>query len=73
MGHSYNTISNKEYLKRIKIVMPIFEEGKQTKHDVKEMFFLYNDRLTPRKTKMSCGKCVGYVKMRMLQYYKEIC
>jgi len=53
--------------------MPIFEEGKQTKHDVKEMFFLYNDRLTPRKTKMSCGKCVGYVKMRMLQYYKEIC
>lgn len=72
MGHQRNTIPDTEYLERLKPLIPIFEVRADTKENRVELFFLYNDRLTPRKTNMSCGKCQRYVIDRMIQYFKEL-
>ena len=72
MGHVRNTIPNPEYYLRLSKIIPIFEVRTDTKEDLKELYFLYNDRLTPRKTDLHCGKCVRYVINRMFIYYKEL-
>lgn len=72
MGHIRNTIPDQEYKERLSKLIPIFESRSDTKQDRIELFFLYNDRLTPRKTDRNCGKCVRYVIDRMLQYHKDI-
>ena len=69
MGHLRNTISDEEFNFRLSNIMPIFERREHNKEHIKEMFFLYNDRLTPRKTIMTCGKCVRYVYERLKQVY----
>lgn len=72
MGHQYNTIPSEEYLTRLNAVLPIFERGIQGKAEVTELFFLYNDRLTPRKQDKHCGKCVRYIINRMTEYAKQL-
>ncbi len=49
--------------------MPKIEAGIHGKEEVKEAFILYNDKLTPRKTDMNCGKCVRYVIERLKLIY----
>lgn len=37
--------------------------------DTKEMFLLYNERLKPRETNMSCGGCRQRVYDKLKKYY----
>jgi hypothetical protein len=44
----------------------------QSKQQLEELYFLYNDRLLPRETKSTCGSCVSRVFKRMVNYYNEL-
>ena len=73
MGHNRNTIPHNEYMDRMNALMPILiEKGSRNKQDVTELFFLYNDRLTPRENKPECGGCRKRVFERMKRYYSEL-
>lgn len=74
MGHERNTIPNDQYIERLNALMPkLLQQRKgDNKEEIKELFFLYNDRLTPRETKTECGGCRSRVFKRMEAYYKEL-
>ena len=72
MGFRQNTLTNEEYLIRLKALIPILETGHQTKDHITEMFFLYNDRLSPRSTKSGCGRCRARVHDRLKTYLNEL-
>jgi hypothetical protein len=72
MGHLRNTLNNEEYLNRLSKIMPILEARTHGKEEMRELFFLYNDRLTPRETKTSCGACNKRVYNRMVRYFNQL-
>ena len=52
--------------------MPILDARTHGKAEMKELYFLYNDRLTPRETKTSCPACNKRVYNRMTEYFKQL-
>lgn len=73
MGHLRNTIQHAEYIQRMDSLMPrLIEKGAESRADVTELFFLYNDRLTPRENKPECAGCRKRVFERMKRYYNEL-
>lgn len=72
MGFQRNTIPDEEYKQRLSNLMPRLSTRTHSKEDIIEMFFLYNDRLTPRETGINCGGCRNRVFKRIQQYYNEI-
>lgn len=72
MGFNQHTLSNEEYLTRLKTLMPILNARQQGKEHIQEMFFLYNDRLLPREQRSGCGQCVRRVYDRITKYYNEL-
>lgn len=73
MGFERNTLTDEQYKQRLNALMPeLIKTHNPNKEQAKELFFLYNDRLTPRETKIDCGGCRSRVFKRMLTYYNEI-
>ncbi len=72
MAFERNTLTNEEYLNRIKALMPVLHSRQQGKIHIDEMFFLYNDRLQPRENRKECGQCVRRVYDRITKYYNEL-
>lgn len=72
MGFQRNTIPDAEYRERLNKLMPKLANRNPNKEDAEELFFLYNDRLTPRETGINCGGCRNRVFKRMEKYYNEI-
>jgi hypothetical protein len=74
MGLQRNTIPNEEYIRRMDELMPKLIQKRKcdTREEMKELFFLYNDRLTPRENKPECGGCRARVFKRMEAYYKTL-
>ena len=66
MGHKRNTISDSEHKQRS---LKLIEAKPQNWNDIIELFFLYNDRMEPRKPVSNCGACKAYVWDRLKQYY----
>ena len=66
MGFQRNTIDDTEHKERS---LALIEKGIKSRGDMLEMFFLYNDRLTPRENGMGCGTCRAKVWKRLKQMY----
>lgn len=66
MGFQRNTISAEEHKERS---LKLLENGINNKQDLNELFFLYNDVMTPRKTDSFCGRCRNEVLRRLKLYY----
>jgi hypothetical protein len=65
-------IPEEEYKQRVRVLInKLISEG-SGKSETKELFELYNDRMTPRATKMYCGGCRVRVYNRMKAYYETI-
>lgn len=72
MGFERNTLSDQEYLERLNALMPILDSRHHGKKEIEEMYFLYNDRLTPRENISSCGSCIRRVYERISHYHKQL-
>lgn len=74
MRFQQNTIPHEEYMKRMDALMPrlIEKNTGESKADITELFFLYNDRLRPRENSPGCGGCRKRVFMKMKDYYKQL-
>lgn len=74
MGFERNTLTDAEWNSRFNSLMPgLIATGKATnKSELKELFFLYNDRFTPRHTKSGCGKCISRVFNKMKEHFKSL-
>lgn len=67
MGFLRNTISDEEHKER---TMKLLNQGNiNSREELSELYVLYNDRMTPRKSDKSCGACRAYVWNRLKQYY----
>lgn len=66
MGFVRNTISDKEHRERS---MNLINNGVNSMTDLHELYFLYNDRLLPRKSDKACGSCKAYVWKALKNYY----
>jgi hypothetical protein len=67
MGFKRNTISESEHKERS---LTLLKNGVNNRQDLDELYFLYNDILTPRKQDKSCGSCRNYVWTRLKEHYK---
>lgn len=65
MAFQMNTISDEEHKKRS---LSIIEKGVNSKQDLEELYFLYNDRIRPRKTG-KCSRCRVQVWNGLKRYY----
>ena len=71
-GFKQNTISDEEHRTRSLELIKRLEAHEYTQHNIKELFFLYNDRMTPRENGSGCGSCRNRVFNRLKQYYKDV-
>lgn len=73
MGHQRNTIPDQEYFNRLKVLMDrLLTYHNPDKETNKEMFFLYNDQLTPREQGSTCGRCQARVFNRLKKHWEEL-
>lgn len=66
MGFQRNTINEQEHKDRF---LKLVDKGVHNKEDLTELFFLYNDILTPRKEDMWCGRCQSEVWQALKRHY----
>lgn len=64
-----NTIPDTEHKQRSLDIIKRIEGGEQTRETMTELFFLYNDRLMPRETSMSCAGCRKRVFAKLKKFY----
>jgi len=69
MGFTRNTINDTEHKDRSLVVLGKINSGNYNRVDTTELFFLYNDRLTPRKQDINCAACRNYVWNALKRYY----
>ena len=68
MGFQRFTISEEEHKERsLKVISTPTNE--RNKDWANELFFLHNDRLTPRETGIGCGSCRKRVFDRLIKLY----
>ena len=67
MGFQRNTISDEEHKRRS---LELLAKGQpQSNVDIYELYFLYNDRIEPRKQVAFCGPCNKHVWNSLNDYY----
>jgi hypothetical protein len=67
MGFTRNTITPNEHKERsLKLLS---QANINSRDELNELFFLYNDVLTPRKQDKNCGSCRNYVWNALKRYY----
>lgn len=62
-----NSIPQDEWNRRVESIMT---KG-INKETIPEAFTLYNDRLTPKETKLFCGGCRSRVWNKLIEYYNK--
>lgn len=67
MGFTRNTITPNEHKERsLKLLA---QSNINNRDELTELFFLYNDILTPRKQDKNCAACRNYVWNALKRYY----
>lgn len=69
MGFKRDTISIEEWKERAGKVISAEQRNRQW---AEELFFLHNDKLTPRETGIGCGGCRNRVFNRLLNYFNSL-
>lgn len=66
------TLSDADFKAKLDALMGRISVGNPMQSDVKELFFLHNDRFLPRETGTSCGGCRARVYNRMKKHWESL-